>query len=101
MIIASESVDEDNLMFSKFNENYQKRFKESPTIYSVNGYDATMILYSLLKKYGNDVSAVQTALYTEEFESLSGTISFDENGMIKNKTVYLFRIEDGSFVKVE
>lgn len=101
VIIASEGVDDENLMFSCFQEKYQMRFGESPTIYSVNGYDATMILFTLTKKYGQDVLAIQKALYSDQFDTLSGKISFDENGIIENKTVNLFRISNGAFVKVE
>lgn len=101
MIIASESVDENSSMFSDFQRKYQKRFNETPTIYSVNGYDATMILYTLMKKYGNDVMAIQQALYSEQFETLTGTISFDTNGIIQNKRVDLFEIKDGLFVKMK
>ena len=100
VIIASESV-EYTRSFIDFQIRYQRRFNEKPTVYAVNGYEAAMIFYALIKKYGNNVSEIQKALYSEEFQTLFGKVFYDKNGIIQNKKVDLYEIRKGEFVKKE
>ncbi|PVZ12811.1 ABC transporter substrate-binding protein [Porphyromonas loveana] len=100
MIIASESTDETNQQYIDFENRYKKKYHERPTIYAINGFEATIILHSLIQKFGNDVNAVKQALYSEKFETLSGTVSFDSNGIIQNKKVDLYTINNGHFIKI-
>lgn len=100
MILASESIDESSKEYIEFRNKYIEKYKESPTIYSANGYDAIMVLYQLIKKYGNNITDIKKALKTEQFKTLSGTISFDSDGMIINKKVDLFTIRNNRFVNI-
>jgi branched-chain amino acid transport system substrate-binding protein len=63
-----------------FNRRYKEKFKSEPTIFAIKGFDAVMLLYSLVEKHGEDTQLISQNLRTYKGEGLSGQIAFDSTG---------------------
>lgn len=66
---------------NEFAERYRAKFDTEPDLFSAGGYDAAKIAADAIERAGSsDPEAVRTALEeTENFEGVTGTISFDED----------------------
>lgn len=66
---------------NEFAERYRAKFDTEPDLFSAGGYDAANIAADAIERAGSsDPEAVRTALEeTENFEGVTGTISFDED----------------------
>lgn len=70
----------------------------APTDYSITAYDAALVIIDAIDrtlKSGKPVNAanVRDALQTSNVKTLQGTVSFDDNGDIKDRTVSVFQIK--------
>jgi len=63
-----------------FNRRYKEKFNSEPTIFAIKGFDAVMLLYSLIEKYGEDTQLILQNLRTYKGEGVGGKIAFDSTG---------------------
>jgi len=83
---------------AEFVAAYKGRFGMAPDDYSITGYDATLVLIDAMKRVAAsgkaiDREAVQAALMTAKVPTIQGTVSFDANGDLADRTVSVFHIE--------
>ena len=65
-------------------------------LYVATGYDAAMIFFNTINDVGTDPVTIKEALYNlENYDGVSGKISFDENGDPIGTEFILFQIKDG------
>ena len=87
-----------NSKAAKFVKDYSARFGIAPTDYAITAYDATLVIIDSVKRVaatGKQVtrSAVRDAIQTAKVPTIQGTVSFDENGDLADRTVSVFQIK--------
>jgi branched-chain amino acid transport system substrate-binding protein len=75
---------------------FKKTFNKAPEDYSITAYDGALVIIDAIKRVaasGKPVTrdAVRDAIQTSDLKTLQGTVSFDENGDIKNRIVSVFQ----------
>jgi branched-chain amino acid transport system substrate-binding protein len=95
--IAAPHLTEDTKA-AQFVSAYKGAFGTAPDDYSITAYDATLVMIDAIKRVaasGKDVTrdAVQAALMTSKVPTIQGTVSFDANGDLADRTVSIFHIE--------
>jgi len=80
---------------------YQEVEYRNPDTYSINGYSALRVLAEGVRAAGSfDANAVSDAIRSSTIDTPMGQLSFQANGDLQDATVYIFQVEDGSFVQV-
>lgn len=76
----------------KFREDYKKKFGTDVQIYSPYVYDAVNVMVAAMVKAGSADPAkyLPVLAKTEGYKGVTGTISFDEKGDVKNGALTLF-----------
>jgi branched-chain amino acid transport system substrate-binding protein len=88
----------DDSKAQQFVAAYKGHFGMAPDDYSITSYDATLVMIDAIKRVaatGKPVTrdAVQAALMTSKVPTIQGTVSFDANGDLADRTVSIFHIE--------
>lgn len=92
-------VKSQNPKYQRFFENYQKKYKEEPSMFAAKAYELSEIILEMLKK-GKETEIKKNLLLQKEFEGLQDQIIFDEYGdVIRN--FYTFVIQNGEYVRIE
>jgi len=90
-------VKENDLPYLRFKNQYRKRFKSSPSKFSILGYDTMNFLLKVISAGNYTKSDVLKGLKKiETFDGLHGTFKF-LNGNRVNSGMVLLRYENGSF----
>jgi len=81
---------------------YQTKYGASPNNYAMTAYDAVLVLDDTIRRLVNDGmpinrDTVRDYAQTTALPTLQGTISFDENGDLKDKVVSVFQIKDSQY----
>ena len=98
LIFVAEGGDENDPVFQKFAQRFEKKFAYKPTMNALNGYDAGKIISRLVAKYGSNGGKIRDALYKiKSYHGVGGILSFDKNGDA-NKPLKLFIVQKGHFV---
>jgi branched-chain amino acid transport system substrate-binding protein len=80
---------------------YQAIEYRNPDTYSVNGYAAMSVLAEAVKKAGSlEANRVANTLHTLDINTLVGPVSYDNQGDLRQPKVYIFQVQNGSFVQV-
>ncbi|WP_235580457.1 branched-chain amino acid ABC transporter substrate-binding protein [Rhizobacter sp. Root404] len=81
----------------KFKENYKRKFGVDVQIYSPYVYDAVNVLVSAMVKAGSSDPKVYLPVLakTTDYKGVTGNISFDEKGDVKNGALTLFTYKSG------
>ncbi len=94
-------ADENALPYLRFTNAYRRRFRTSPSKFSVLGYDAMTFLLSAVGSGAYSRKAVLQQLGNiHRFEGIHGTFLF-ENGKRVNSGLVLLRYQNGRFVKLQ
>jgi branched-chain amino acid transport system substrate-binding protein len=83
---------------SQFIEAFKGRFNEAPDDYTITAYDSALVLIDSIKRVaatGKPVTreAVRDAIQTAKVPTIQGTVSFDANGDLADRTVSVFQIK--------
>lgn len=81
-------------------KQYLKDNKQSEIIPAVSalGYDAYLAALDAIKAANStDSTAIRDALQTVQFDGVTGSISFDENGDAKKNMAFIKTVENGEF----
>jgi branched-chain amino acid transport system substrate-binding protein len=81
-----------------FVDTYMKKFGNAPDDYTITSYDATLVIINAIKRVaasGKPLTrdAVRDAIQTAKVPTIQGTVSFDANGDLADRTVSVFQIK--------
>jgi branched-chain amino acid transport system substrate-binding protein len=82
----------------QFVEAFKRKFNDSPDDYTITAYDAALVIVDSVKRVaasGKPVTreAVRDAIQTAKVPTIQGTVSFDANGDLADRTVSVFQIK--------
>ena len=82
----------------KFKADFKKKFNADVQIYAPYVYDATMVMVDAMVKAGSAEPAkyLPVLAKTSGYKGVTGTISFDEKGDIKNGALTLYTYKGGN-----
>jgi branched-chain amino acid transport system substrate-binding protein len=88
----------DDAKLSAWLARYQKRWGAPPSDYAITAYDAALIVLAAIEtvaKSGAPVTraAVRDAIQVGTVDTLQGTLTFDENGDLKDHVVSVFQVK--------
>jgi branched-chain amino acid transport system substrate-binding protein len=95
-IAAPHLVDDQRAV--QFVAAFKGKFNDSPDDYTITAYDASLVIIDSVKRVaasGKPVTreAVRDAIQTAKVPTIQGTVSFDENGDLADRTVSVFQIK--------
>ncbi len=95
-IFNSELLDDRT---QKFINKFKLKYKQVPDTWAAQGYDALMLLASAIEQAKTlETDKIALALkYIKNYSSIFGTYSMDSSGNIKNRQVYIKRVNHGKF----
>lgn len=81
-----------------FVDHYMGRFHSPPDDYTITAYDATLVIIDSIRRVaasGKKVTrdAVRDAIQSVKVSTIQGTVSFDANGDLADRTVSVFQIK--------
>ena len=81
----------------KFNADYKKKFNIDVQVYAPYVYDALNVMVAAMVKAGSSEPAkyLPVLAKTEGYKGVTGTISFDEKGDVKNGALTLYTYKGG------
>jgi branched-chain amino acid transport system substrate-binding protein len=99
-IAAPDTIDEPQAQ--DWVARYQSRYGASPQDYALTAYDAVLVLDDTIKRLINDGmpinrDTVRDYAQMTNLPTLQGTISFDDNGDLKEKIISVFQVKDGKY----
>ena len=82
----------------KFRADFKKKFNADVQVYAPYVYDATMVLVDAMVKAGSADPAkyLPVLAKTSGYKGVTGTISFDEKGDVKNGALTLYTYKGGN-----
>ncbi len=89
---------------AEFTKNYVGKFNMQPDDYAITAYDGALVIIDAIKQVaagGKPVtrSAVRDAIQNSKVATLQGTVSFDANGDLADRTVSIFQIKQDKSAK--
>jgi branched-chain amino acid transport system substrate-binding protein len=89
-----------------FIKAYTARFGVSPEDYSITAYDAALVIIDAVKRVAAagktpDRHLVRDAIQSSKVTTIQGTVSFDENGDLADRTVSVFQIKKDANGKLD
>ena len=85
---------------------FKKAYNKAPEDYSITAYDAALTIIDAIRRVaatGKPVTreAVRDAIQSSQVKTLQGSVSFDENGDIKNRVVSVFQAKHNPSAPVD
>ena len=81
---------------AQFMAKYKAKFGTDVQIYAPYAYDAVYVIVDAIRRAGSlDRAAVAAAVAKTDYDGLTGHISFDSKGDIKNGAISMFHVEGG------
>jgi branched-chain amino acid transport system substrate-binding protein len=86
---------------AQFIAAFKGRFNDSPDDYTITAYDASLVIIDAVKRVaasGKPVTRenVRDAIQTAKVPTIQGTVAFDANGDLADRTVSVFQIKKDS-----
>jgi branched-chain amino acid transport system substrate-binding protein len=81
---------------ANFVKTFQEKYHDTPDDYSITSYDATKVILAAIDQVAKSGKAmnrsnVRDAIQSSHVETMQGTVAFDENGDILDRTVSVFQ----------
>lgn len=95
------SLTRDSEKVKNFVESYKTEYGTDPeNAFTALGYDTMYLIADAIKRAGNtDPKAIRDALAaTQNFEAVTGTISYEPGKRVPKKSVAVLKVENGEFV---
>jgi branched-chain amino acid transport system substrate-binding protein len=79
-------------------KQYQAKYNMVPSDYSITGYDAAMVIADAVRRLIADKKEItrdnmRDYIQTAKVKTLQGTVSFDPNGDLEDRTISVFQIK--------
>lgn len=100
--VTGNCVDKDSEMIKQFVEKFKDKFKSEPSAFSMNSYDAMMILtHAIRNAEQNQDLSINEAVKRTKYQGLTGQIFFNEMGDPVLPRMCIYQVHNGRFVKYE
>ncbi len=101
IISTSFELNQNQKSWSDFRSAYKARYNAEPDRISALGYDAATLVMKALAEAGNDPVKINESIRkTQNFQGLSGLISFDrEDG--ENSEASILKVTETGFLRVQ
>jgi branched-chain amino acid transport system substrate-binding protein len=98
--IASPHTTEDKVA-DAWVKQYQAKYGMAPSDYAITAYDAALVIADAVKRLiadRKDVNrdTVRDYIQTAKVKTLQGTVAFDANGDLQDRTISVFQIKKDS-----
>ncbi|HEU4683649.1 MAG TPA: penicillin-binding protein activator [Nitrospira sp.] len=94
-------ADSPNPNVQDFVERYKKRFQTTPTLFSMQGYDAARFIIEAIRKGATSGEAIRDFLLSQpDLPALSGPAAFLSDGTL-NRPLFLIQVKHGRFTQVD
>lgn len=94
-------VDSPNPAVQDFVQRYQKRFQATPSLFTMQGYDAARAVIEGVRKGATSGEAVQEFLMTQrDLPTLAGPAGFGPDGTL-HRPLFLLQVKQGKFVQLD
>jgi branched-chain amino acid transport system substrate-binding protein len=99
-IAAPDTIDEPQAQ--DWVARYQSKYGASPQDYALTAYDAVQVIADTVTRLVNDgmpITRENVRDYAQQtnLPTLQGTISFDDNGDLKDKVISVFQVKDAAY----
>lgn len=86
-----------------FDTDYRRRFKQEPGFGSAKAYDSLFLLKEAMERCGESPNQIRECLKSTKLNGVSGAISFDKDGVIKESPdhTFLIQVRNGKFERYE
>jgi ABC-type branched-subunit amino acid transport system substrate-binding protein/predicted negative regulator of RcsB-dependent stress response len=90
-----------NPAVQEFVQRYQKRFQTTPSLFTMQGYDAARVVIEGIRKGATSGEAIQEFLMTQrDLPTLAGPAGFGPDGTL-HRPLFLLQIKQGKFVQLD
>lgn len=84
---------------AEFVKAFEGKFNDAPDDYTITAYDASLVIIDAVKRLAAahkpiTRASVQEAIQTAKVPTIQGTVSFDANGDLADRTVSVFQITE-------
>ncbi|HXV69354.1 MAG TPA: penicillin-binding protein activator [Nitrospira sp.] len=94
-------VDSPNPAVQEFVQRYQKRFQTTPSLFTVQGYDAARLVIEGIRRGATSGEAIQEFLATQrDLPTLAGPAAFGPDGTL-HRPLFLLQVRQGKFVQLD
>ena len=94
-------VDSPNPAVQDFVQRYQKRFQTTPSLFTVQGYDAARVVIEGIRRGATSGEAIQEFLATQrDLPTLAGPAGFGPDGTL-HRPLFLLQVRQGKFVQLD
>jgi ABC-type branched-subunit amino acid transport system substrate-binding protein/predicted negative regulator of RcsB-dependent stress response len=94
-------VDSPNPAVQDFVQRYHKRFQTTPSLFTVQGYDAARVVIDGIRNGVTSGQALQEFLMTQRnLPALSGPASFAPDGTL-HRPLFLLQVKQGKFIQLD
>ncbi|MGQ0696328.1 MAG: penicillin-binding protein activator [Nitrospiraceae bacterium] len=85
----------------EFVQRYQKRFQTTPSLFTMQGYDAARVVIEGIRKGATSGEAMQEFLMTQrDLPTLAGPAGFGPDGTLR-RPLFLLQVRRGKFVQLD
>ncbi len=93
-------VDSPNPAVQDFVQRYQKRFQTTPSLFTMQGYDAAKVVIEGIRSGAESGEALQEFLMTQRnLPTLAGPAGFGPDGTL-HRPLFLLQVKQGKFVQL-
>ncbi|MFO0707056.1 MAG: penicillin-binding protein activator [Nitrospira sp.] len=94
-------IDSPNTTVQDFVQRYQKRFQGTPTLFTMQGYDAARLVLEAIRRGATSGEAIRDLLKTQtDLPTLFGPAGFGPEGTLQRPLV-LLQVKHGKFVQLD
>ena len=94
-------VDSPNPAVQDFVQRYRKRFQTTPSLFTMQGYDAARVVIEGIRKGATSGEAIQEFLMTQrDLPTLAGPAGFGPDGTL-HRPLFLLQVKQGKFVQLD
>lgn len=90
-----------NPAVQEFVQRYHKRFQTTPSLFTMQGYDAARVVIEAVRRGATTGEAVQEYLATQhDLPTLAGPAAFGVDGTLQ-RPLFLLQVKQGKFVQLD
>ena len=94
-------MDSHNPAVQEFVQRYQKRFQTTPSLFTMQGYDAARVVIEAVRRGAASGEAVHELLLTQrDLPTITGPAGFGPDGTLQ-RPLFLLQVKQGKFVQLD